>query len=153
FQVIHNRFKGRALQEAKAALEMNAVRKNNEAHDVAQAAFIKLFIALDRALYDPRRDFWPYFRQIIRHVAWTRGGRGGREQNWPDDMDPADAQPSAEAVASTRDQVENMLDQLTPLEEKIMRGFAAGHTGREIDQMLNLAKGTAHRKKYDVQGR
>jgi RNA polymerase sigma-70 factor (ECF subfamily) len=113
----------------------------SRAEDLYQELFLRIHLARDR--YDPKRAFEPWFFQIANHLLIDDRRRVFRSHEVPiEDRDPCSEAPGSEAWLADRDQVDQLLDALSPEEryavlsakvEGVGYSELADHLGKSVD--------------------
>src|ERR1700674_270905 len=119
-----------------------------DAEDAAQEAFVKAFRALDR--FRPDAQFRPWLLRIVANEARNRVRSSGRRQHLElrlvEGFRPADAAPSAEAVALATDERRRLLAMVNALSGDDRTVIACRYflelSSEETAAALNVPEGT-----------
>lgn len=121
--------------------------------DLYQELFLRIHKARDR--YDPSRPFTPWLFQIANRLLVDDYRRAFRSHETPiEDREPRAEQSGAEALLSDREQVNQLLEHLSPDERYIVLsakvegiGYPelAEHMGKSVDAVKKMASRATQR--------
>lgn len=120
----------------------------DEAHDVAQEAFVKAFHALDR--FDTDRPFKPWILTIVRNVARNKRRSAGRRAHLQTRLarlelrDQSELSPEAQLIAATEHRaVLKSVDRLPERQRSVISmRYLAGLSEQETAETLGIPIGT-----------
>ncbi len=145
YQKIMERYSGKAM-----ALALNMLRHREDAEDVCQEAFVKVFNNLDR--YDPQQDFKNWFYTVLYRRCLDHMRKRKRFYSF---MVKFRNEPDLEAALMRQGPARNpgldprLLEVLSPREKMTLILWAnEGYTGEEIASVLRCSPSTARVNLY-----
>ncbi len=156
FRVLVERYQGRAYR-----LALRVLRDEDQARDVVQDAFLKVYGSLDR--FEGRSSFYTWLYRIVMNLCLDRKrrDRSDREVEWDEETaggsladpavaDPAQSGPEAEAVRSElRTFVARAIEALPEdARRAIQLREIDGLSYKEIAEALGIPKGTVMSRLY-----
>ena len=156
FRVLVERYQGRAYR-----LALRVLRDEDQARDVVQDAFLKVYGSLDR--FEGRSGFYTWLYRIVMNLCIDRKrrDRSDREVEWDEQMpggsladpagaDPAQSGPEAEALSS---ELRTLVARaIAALPEDARRAIQLreidGLSYKEIAEALGIPKGTVMSRLY-----
>ena len=156
FRVLVERYQGRAYR-----LALRVLRDEDQARDVVQDAFLKVYGSLDR--FEGRSGFYTWLYRIVMNLCIDRKrrDRSNREVEWdeetaggslvdPAGADPAQSGPEAEALSSElRALVARAIEALPEdARRAIQLREIDGLSYKEIAEALGIPKGTVMSRLY-----
>jgi RNA polymerase sigma-70 factor (ECF subfamily) len=156
FRVLVERYQGRAYR-----LALRVLRDEDQAQDVVQDAFLKVYGSLDR--FEGRSSFYTWLYRIVMNLCLDRKrrDRSDREVEWdeqtaggsladPAGADPAQSGPEAEAQsAELRGFVARAIEALPEdARRAIQLREIDGLSYKEIAEALGIPKGTVMSRLY-----
>lgn len=139
FKELVERYQGRAYWVA-----FNMLRNREEAIDISQEAFLRVFRSLDR--FDTKRNFYTWLYQIVANLSIDHLRRKGVSKSVSleavGDLDGGHRQPAADIErAELRERVRGVIDKLAPKYKAVV-------TLRDIEGLsckeIALIVGTSH---------
>ena len=156
FRVLVERYQGRAYR-----LALRVLRDEDQAQDVVQDAFLKVYGSLDR--FEGRSGFYTWLYRIVMNVCLDRKrrDRSDREVEWDEETaggslaDPAGvdpARPGPEAEAPNTELRTLVARAIEALPEDARRAIQLreidGLSYKEIAEALGIPKGTVMSRLY-----
>ena len=145
YQQIMERYSGKAM-----AMALNMLRHREDAEDVCQEAFVKVFHNLEK--YDPRQDFKNWFYTVLYRRCLDQIRKRKRFYGF---MAKFRNEPDLEAALKAPDPARNvrldprLLEGLSPKERMTLILWAnEGYTGEEIASVLRCSPSTARVNLY-----
>jgi RNA polymerase sigma-70 factor, ECF subfamily len=139
FSVLVARYRDLAFAYAFARL-----RDRDEAEDVAQEAFVRAFLGLDRLRGSASWEAW--IMRIVRNLCHDALRRQRVRRSEPLDEEYLDTGPSPEMLAIAQEHRRELSAAVAALPEKyripLMMHYASGRTYREIAVALELPQST-----------
>jgi RNA polymerase sigma-70 factor (ECF subfamily) len=129
------------------------------AQDLYQELFLRIHRARDR--YDPNRPFTPWFFQIANRLLVDDHRRAFRSHEVPlEDREARSAREGSEAVVANREQLAQLLDELSPDERYVVLsakvegiGYPelAEHLGKSVDAVKKMASRALQRLRVNAE--
>ena len=156
FRVLVERYQGRAYR-----LALRVLRDEDQAQDVVQDAFLKVYGSLDR--FEGRSSFYTWLYRIVMNLCLDekRRDRSDREVEWdeetaggsladPEGADPAQSGPEAGALRSElRTLVARAIEALPEdARRAVQLREIDGLSYKEIAEALGIPKGTVMSRLY-----
>lgn len=130
------------------------------AEDLYQELFLRIHRARDR--YDPARPFTPWFFQIANRLLVDDHRRAFRSREVPiEDRDPRAERPGCDEQLADQEQVDQLLDTLSPEERYVVLsakvegiGYPelALHLGKSVDAVKKMASRAIQRLRATAPG-